>query len=1218
MQEHLAAPTRVIRVFVSSTFRDMQGEREELVKRVFPQLRKLCEERDVTWGEVDLRWGVTDEQKAEGKVLPICLAEIQHCRPYFIGLLGERYGWVPDALPPQLVEEEPWLGGHTGHSVTELEILHGVLNNPAMAGHALFYFRDPTFIDTLPAEQQSEYLERPTAEDIATLGRHKAEHRAGERKAKLEALKDQIRAGKLPLRENYPTPRALGEMVLRDVSEIVNAVYPADQRPDPLDRAAAEHEAFASSRARVYIGRQAYFDRLDAHAQGDGPPLVVLGESGLGKSALLANWAIRYRMAHPDTVLVQHFIGATPDSADWAAMLRRVLRELKRHFGLTLEIPDKPDALRMAFANGLHIAGAQGRLVLILDALNQLEDRDQALDLVWLPPGIPANVRLILSTLPGRPLDDVKKRDWPMLQVQPLTTTERERLVHEYLAQYTKSLSGGRVARIAAAPQTANPLYLRALLEELRLWHQHETLEGRTDYYLSAASVTELYRRILERYEQDYERDRPGLVRDAMSLVWAARRGLSEAELMDLLGSDGQPLPRAHWSPLYLAAEQSLFNRSGLIGFSHDYFRQAVRERYLSTEPQERAAHLRLADYFEARELGDRKVDELPWQLAEARAWERLGALLAEPLLFVAAWERSQFEVKAYWSQVEGHSQVRMVEAYRSVMETLSAESAHAWRVSLLFGDTGHLEEALSLRKGFVEHYREVGDKAKLSASLGNQATILHDLGKLDEAMALLKEQERLSRELGDKAGLQASLGNQALILNARGERDEAMALLKEEVGLCRELGDKAALSGTLGNQAGILFERGELDGAMGLYKEQERLCRELGDKAELSGSLGNQASILCTLGELDGAMAFYKEQEDLCRELGDKAGLQTLLGNKATVLYRRGDLDGSMAFYKEQEDLSRDLGNKASLSLSLGNQALILATRVDLDGAMALYKEQERLCRELGDTAGLQVSLGGQASILQEQGNLDEAMGLYKEQERLCRELGDKARLARCLGGQALILNGWSHALGPRVGPLLRDDALALHKEAVELDREVGDPGALAGSLASQAILLGPVMHRSREALPLAEEAFRIATDHGLTALAPGIKRVLDEVRAESHSVSEQAPEVVRPQMRDRRAGLDAGRQRNSRGWLFYVVHSTAALGLIAVGIVGVQKSSWLWLLGILLVVLGAAWLTFFVLIVTNTYVPGNCPRCGQVAFIWRGRLKCPNCENEEASRAG
>jgi len=48
---------RVVRVFISSTFRDMQAERDRLVKFIFPQLRKLCESRAVIWGEVDLRWG---------------------------------------------------------------------------------------------------------------------------------------------------------------------------------------------------------------------------------------------------------------------------------------------------------------------------------------------------------------------------------------------------------------------------------------------------------------------------------------------------------------------------------------------------------------------------------------------------------------------------------------------------------------------------------------------------------------------------------------------------------------------------------------------------------------------------------------------------------------------------------------------------------------------------------------------------------------------------------------------------------------------------------------------------------------------------------------------------------------------------------------------------------------------------------------------------------
>ena len=62
-----ASQPRQIRVFISSTFRDMHAERDHLVTVIFPQLRRLCDSRGVTWGEVDLRWGVTDEAAAEGK-----------------------------------------------------------------------------------------------------------------------------------------------------------------------------------------------------------------------------------------------------------------------------------------------------------------------------------------------------------------------------------------------------------------------------------------------------------------------------------------------------------------------------------------------------------------------------------------------------------------------------------------------------------------------------------------------------------------------------------------------------------------------------------------------------------------------------------------------------------------------------------------------------------------------------------------------------------------------------------------------------------------------------------------------------------------------------------------------------------------------------------------------------------------------------------------------
>jgi len=154
MTEATGSPTgrtgeRTIRVFVSSTFRDMQRERDELAKRVFPRLRKRCAERGVTWGEVDLRWGISVEEMDKGEVLSRCLAEIERCRPYFIGMLGERYGSVQE-IDPSLIDAEAWLAEYAGCSVTEVEIAKGVLRSPDIASHAFFYLRDPAYPTRVP------------------------------------------------------------------------------------------------------------------------------------------------------------------------------------------------------------------------------------------------------------------------------------------------------------------------------------------------------------------------------------------------------------------------------------------------------------------------------------------------------------------------------------------------------------------------------------------------------------------------------------------------------------------------------------------------------------------------------------------------------------------------------------------------------------------------------------------------------------------------------------------------------------------------------------------------------------------------------------------------------------------------------------------------------------------------------------------------------------
>ncbi len=101
--------TRTFRVFVSSTFRDLEAERNHLHQHVYPGLRDLCAQHGARFQPIDLRWGVSREASLDQQAMNVCLEEIDRCRevtprPNFLVLLGNRHGWL--AAPSQVPAEE--------------------------------------------------------------------------------------------------------------------------------------------------------------------------------------------------------------------------------------------------------------------------------------------------------------------------------------------------------------------------------------------------------------------------------------------------------------------------------------------------------------------------------------------------------------------------------------------------------------------------------------------------------------------------------------------------------------------------------------------------------------------------------------------------------------------------------------------------------------------------------------------------------------------------------------------------------------------------------------------------------------------------------------------------------------------------------------------------------------------------------------------------------
>lgn len=135
-----------ISIFVSSTFQDMDLERDCLNRYILPKLNEYYNPKGYNVQLIDLRWGVTtdgikDEKDKEQAILKTCLDVIDNCRPFFIGFIGERYGWIP---PIETIDKTIHESTQNKKifkdslSVTQLEIEYGIIQKEMFSSSLIF------------------------------------------------------------------------------------------------------------------------------------------------------------------------------------------------------------------------------------------------------------------------------------------------------------------------------------------------------------------------------------------------------------------------------------------------------------------------------------------------------------------------------------------------------------------------------------------------------------------------------------------------------------------------------------------------------------------------------------------------------------------------------------------------------------------------------------------------------------------------------------------------------------------------------------------------------------------------------------------------------------------------------------------------------------------------------------------------------------------------
>ncbi len=569
----------------------------------------------------------------EQDALSVCRELVDECRPRFLCMLGERYGWVPP--------------GKT-RSITADEVYYGVLDRDLTSrGFAFFYFRDPSPTAAMVEFTPGEFREPAGSYGAVALAELKtAISGSGLQPFIYHAQWDDETHRLIGLKE-------FGDRIYADLKQSIDLEFgpTPGEKPDEFTEENAAMETFIEERVQRFVlgSRQSVWHKLRQHAESTGGNgyLCLTGEAGSGKSALLGKFCQDYREAHQQDLVIPHFVGASPGSTDVRQTLRRLCHELVIGAGLTEEIPEDPEKLRVTFPEILQQASARKRVVILLDALNQFDSTIQIAGWSWLPEELPATARVILSTVSGPALESLWQRRIPprLVELQPLDASDREAIIQEYLHRYRKSMTNDQRTALLVKADAGTPLYLLVALEELRTLGTYEEITNRITQL--PPDTRELFIWILKRLEDDEGfRDASGrkigreLVSRFVSLLAVSRHGLSQQELMELLAPGD---PQGNVAALAQLLRFYLMQRGELLDFYHTQLCAAAEDFYLKTDAQRQSAHLALADYFHERPLYEpvardeypsielhpnlRKLVELAYQLSGAGDDHRLIAL---------------------------------------------------------------------------------------------------------------------------------------------------------------------------------------------------------------------------------------------------------------------------------------------------------------------------------------------------------------------------------------------------------------------------------------------------------------------------------------------------------------------------------------------------------------------------------------------------------------
>ncbi|KAI6183552.1 hypothetical protein M3Y97_00500900 [Aphelenchoides bicaudatus] len=595
-------------------------------------------------------------------------------------------------------------------SVTEREVINGILKAPNPNEHCLCYVRQIKNININQTSTASKFIDivhkqiNQEAQNLLSILR---DERVPEVLRSQNIRKSCVEwAGREGMDPRFHADY-IKEFLSDFYSSITNMVDAAMRKHskfrDLFFAEVLQHMWNGIQGSNLFYGRDAELGLANEYLRSSNDqPMIFYGEHGCGKTSILARIATEARkwlIAHSkqqddqptDPVLILRFLGTSPDSSSIGPLLISVCEQIAYNYSPALrkQCPTEMSKLFQHFKRMTTFASKDRPLIIVLDSLDLLSKMDNTDELLWFPPTLPPHVKIIASLSSDTGIEVTMRRlvekEEQYVLVPPLGPQLGQHVIEKWLEAKGRTLSPCQWGIVAKALSHCTlPLFLKLIYATVARWKSY----SKPQEVVLFKSVQQSIHALFDRTESQHGKL---LVSHALSYITAAKSGISDSELEDLISLDDKVLddiyqyhlppvrriPPLLWSRIRADLPGYLSERAAdgviVLNWYHEQFRTAANERYFKNLNHLQNTHSSISDYFlgiwggvpkpyqytdlqkqrfgvvENEGLADRKVpkqpnifrskdsdkvrynsrklNELPYHLLRARRWKELFSL---------------------------------------------------------------------------------------------------------------------------------------------------------------------------------------------------------------------------------------------------------------------------------------------------------------------------------------------------------------------------------------------------------------------------------------------------------------------------------------------------------------------------------------------------------------------------------------------------------------